>query len=212
MTKVKISRNNLLGTLPQKSMINSSKASLIGKTFVIGSMVEDENVKNTNLEEDGNKDAGRVRYRFTEEGGHATVILSVRQLLFMDVVKDNTVVTEAGFDTATTETIVLHELLSENMKTTPDASIGLPDKLTVVDVQTLQKEGTDGVKHNAYPAYMYDKFAKESKGKTGDALGKLYLDFDLMSSLPGSNRLPRFDKKTTEPIKKLVVNSYIDAV
>ena len=205
---MKISKENLLGMLPQRSMVNSSKLALLGKTFIMAGMVEDENIE-ADLETPNN-DAGRVRYRFTEEGGSNTVIISVRQLLFMNTTLEDTIDAE-NYEAEATETNVLHAILAEKMKGSEgEDTCDLPEKITVVDVQDAKREGSDGKQHKAYPAYMYEKFAARSKGLTGDKLGELYRDFDLMSSLPGSQLLSRFDKPETEAIKTLVVNSYIE--
>ena len=204
---MKILRENLLNMLPQKSMINSSKDALLGKTFIMTGMVEDERI-NQELEEP-NKEAGRVRYRFIEEGGTNTVVISVRQLLFMSTTIEDTI-TKDTYDAKNTEVNALHAILAEKMKGEDDANVDLPEKITVVSVEDSKRESTAGNMETVYPAYMYEKFAKRAAQVPPNEVGELYGDFDLMSSLPGSQLLPRFDKKGVEAIKTLVVNSYIE--
>ena len=188
-----ISKNVLTSLMPQRNLLNAPKDLLLGRTFALNSIVENDAYSN-DLESVSN-DNGRVTFRFQDKESNAVMKFPIRSILYANVTteKDHTKFNKDS------DVDVMHKVLLEQSATKDDVT--LPEEFTIISVEDRKNLAGDTI----YPSYSYQKFQDRIAAlKAGEDQGTIYADFSFIGSLAGTETAPLF--KDIEPIKSIVIN------
>jgi hypothetical protein len=221
--RFKISLAVLGGLTPQRSMLNADKSDLEDQTFELVEMVaprgRDADDIPDGVDGESDENSGRVRFRYRNVTNKKTLVLSTRQLLYMNGYTKLTVA-DAKKDLKKDDSReqALYEMINEKFKglaEDAEKTVDIPFKIEVVQVDNAQRETVAGEEVDSYPSFMYELFDQKVKGMTNEQRNDVYDDRDFMNSLIGSPLAVRYNgtlpgTTKAEPIKALTAVFYME--
>jgi hypothetical protein len=219
--KIEISSAVLSALSPQRSMLNANADDLIGERYILTDQMPGRNASDPKDLKTEHADSGQIKFKFRCAANSKSFVLSARQLMSLhhhtqDTVEDyDKAMEKATEEAGANEDPVVkfqpyYEILAKEIRdmgtpTTGDTpkAFHIPNDITVINVKTVTRVNPNdkgqkkGKEHDMYPAYMYRLFDEAANGLDDEERFELYSDSKLMDSLPGSLRLPRYEKADT---------------